>query len=97
MDLKLEENQELTIVDGDFVFVNDNRSQITFQLISQAKGNFKEFPEICININNFLNSNINENIVISLIENELVNDGFFEVDISGSLKDLKITGKRDDI
>lgn len=96
-DFKINTDQELIIEDGDFVIENDNRDQITFQLLSQAKGNFKEFPNICINMNSYLNSNINPNLVINAIKDSLTEDGFRDVEVTGTLNNLKISGKRNDL
>lgn len=54
-DILLDTNFDLLIKDGDIV-IGDSDDQNKSLLLLCAKGDFKEFPDVCVGIENFLES-----------------------------------------
>lgn len=74
-DILLDDKGDLKIVNGDFV-IGDSENQEIETLLVNAKGEFKEFPTTCADIERLVKSRAGQTAVLKEIKKQLKEDNF---------------------
>ena len=81
-DIILDENGFIA-VDGDFK-KGDNANNLIYYLVQANKGEYKEFPEVGVGIDKYLNTTVNPQQIESDILKVLTSDVFSDPDVDMS-------------
>ena len=92
-DLILDENLDLKIVNGDFVF-GDTEAQDVELLIRASKGAFKEHSTTGVGIEQLVKSRATEVKIKRDINEQLMLDGFKNIDININYPEVNVDANR---
>ncbi len=73
IDIGLDENEDLEFKDGDFV-AEESTYQHQRQLLLNNKGEFKQNPDICVGLDNYIDDEGAKNIIGAIVD-EFTKDG----------------------
>lgn len=80
LDYMVDENNDRLIVNGDFA-IGDNSSAHALTILNASKGSLRQFPDIGIELVNYVKSSASDDILYNSIYDGLSNEGFTVSDI----------------
>jgi|ERR1035437_20464 hypothetical protein len=85
-DIDLDDNFDLTIVNGDFLITESDQNHV-ISIINSYTGAWKEYPLVGVGLIQYLAGSVNSDVVKRAIQTQLITDGYNVQDIK-VLKDF---------
>jgi hypothetical protein len=84
-DFATDNSNNFILIGGDFTIAPSDEQHIV-DIVNSAKGSWKEYPLCGVGIDNYLNSDVNQQFLSNEIKTQLTRDGFggVQIDFEGN-------------